>query len=48
VGILAGRIELGILAPANGIGFPFSDKEQPKVFPTPRLRCGVMVEGEVE
>src|SRR5271170_206260 len=33
VGILAGRIELGILAPANGIGFPFSDKEQPKVFP---------------
>lgn len=33
VGILAGRIELGILSPANGIGFPFSDKEQPKVPP---------------
>jgi len=38
VGILAGRIELGILSPANGIGFPFSDKEQPKVHVP--LRCG--------
>ena len=32
VGILAGRIELGILSPANGIGFPFTDKEQAKVY----------------
>jgi len=31
VGILARRIELGILSPTNGIGFPFTDKEQSKV-----------------
>jgi hypothetical protein len=31
VAILAQRIELGILSPKNGIGFPFTDKEERKV-----------------
>ena len=31
VTILAQRIELGILAPANGIGFPFTDNDTRKV-----------------
>ena len=31
IGILAQRIELGILSPKNGIGFPFTDKEERKV-----------------
>lgn len=31
VSILAQRIELGILSPSNGIGFPFTDKDERKV-----------------
>ena len=31
VAILAQRIELGILSPSNGIGFPFTDKDERKV-----------------
>jgi hypothetical protein len=31
VAILAQRIELGILAPVNGIGFPFTEKDERKV-----------------
>ena len=31
VGILAQRIELGILSPTNGIGFPFTDNDIRKV-----------------
>lgn len=31
VSILAQRIELGILSPTNGIGFPFTDKNERKV-----------------
>jgi hypothetical protein len=31
VAILAQRIELGILAPANGIGFPFTEKDERRV-----------------
>lgn len=31
VTILASRIELGILSPRNGIGFPFTDKDERKV-----------------
>jgi hypothetical protein len=33
VAVLAQRIELGILSPKNGIGFPFTDKEERKVRP---------------
>jgi hypothetical protein len=33
IGILAPRIELGILPPPNGIGFPFTDKDERKVSP---------------
>jgi hypothetical protein len=36
VAILAQRIELGILSPTNGIGFPFTDKDERKVL---ILRC---------
>lgn len=32
VAILAQRIEMGILSPPNGIGFPFTDKEDRKVY----------------
>lgn len=31
VAILAQRIEMGILAPANGIGFPFTEKDERRV-----------------
>lgn len=31
VAILAQRIELGILSPSNGIGFPFTDKDERRV-----------------
>ena len=31
IAILAQRIELGILSPSNGIGFPFTDKDERKV-----------------
>ena len=33
VAILAQRIDLGILSPKNGIGFPFTDKDEPKAKP---------------
>jgi hypothetical protein len=32
VAILAQRIEMGILAPNNGIGFPFNEKDERKVY----------------
>jgi hypothetical protein len=34
VAILAQRIELGILSPSNGIGFPFTNKDERKVRPS--------------
>jgi hypothetical protein len=34
VGILAARIELGLLSPVNGIGFPFTDTDERKVSPS--------------
>jgi len=41
VAILAQRIEMGILAPSNGIGFPFTEKDERRVY---SLREGIMVE----
>jgi hypothetical protein len=31
ISILAGRIEMGLLSPVNGIGFPFTDNDVNKV-----------------
>lgn len=41
VSILAQRIELGILSPSTGVGFPFTDKEDRKASP-------VLLDADVE